>query len=116
MLVVISSIICSCRRFNIRNYIRKTDIYLSKEDIISTLEITENSDEHYTALSVFGDEDLTIAAVNPLGTTTIYNFDCYGIVKQIKRGTVCTVIEDRSGWCKIDSPIGWISKDHIKKV
>lgn len=40
----------------------------------------------------------------------------YGIVKQIKKGTLCTVTEDTNGWCKIDSPAGWVSKDYITKV
>lgn len=40
----------------------------------------------------------------------------YGVVRQIKKGTLCTVIEDRDGWCKIDSPAGWVSKDYITKV
>ena len=40
----------------------------------------------------------------------------YGIVKQIKKGTLCTVTEDTDGWCKIDFPVGWVSKDYITKV
>ena len=59
------------------NYVNRTDIFLSKKDLINTLEIVENSDEHYTALSVFGEDELTISSINPLGTTTIYNFNCY---------------------------------------
>lgn len=59
------------------NYIKKTDIYLSKDDIINSLNISENSDEHYTALSVFGGDELSISAINPLGGTTIYDFSYY---------------------------------------
>lgn len=59
------------------NYVIRTDIHLTRDDLITKLNITENSDDLYTALSVFGSDDLTISSVNPLGTTTIYNFDCY---------------------------------------
>ena len=59
------------------NYILKTDIHLTKDGLIDKLEVSENVDELYTALSVFGSDDLTISAVNPIGTTTIYNFDHY---------------------------------------
>lgn len=40
----------------------------------------------------------------------------HGIVGQIKKGTLCTVTEDADGWCKIDSPVGWVSKEYITKV
>lgn len=59
------------------NYIVRTDIHLTQRDLINTFNAVENSDELYTALSVFGDNEVTISSVNPLGTTTIYNFDCY---------------------------------------
>jgi hypothetical protein len=38
------------------------------------------------------------------------------IVKQVKYGTTFVVLEESNGWCKIDSPSGWVSKDYIKKV
>lgn len=59
------------------NYVRQTSIHITKDDVISGIEISEDSDDLYTAISVFGDEDLNIAAVNPLGTNVIYNFDYY---------------------------------------
>lgn len=40
----------------------------------------------------------------------------YGIVKQIKYGTLCNVLEEREGWCKIDAPSGWVSKDYIVRI
>lgn len=59
------------------NYVIKTDIHLTQNDLINELNVSEDVDELYTALSVFGENDLTISAINPLGTTTIYNFDYY---------------------------------------
>ena len=59
------------------NYILHTDIHLTCGDLIESLGISENVDELYTALSVFGEDDITITSINPLGTTTIYNFDYY---------------------------------------
>lgn len=68
------------RRINVydqNNYVVRTDIHITKDDFIQNLHIDENADDLYTAISVFGDESLSIAAVNPLGTTTIYNFNHY---------------------------------------
>lgn len=59
------------------NYVRQTSIHITKGDVINSIEISEDSDDLYTAISVAGDEDLNIAAVNPLGTNVIYNFDYY---------------------------------------
>lgn len=59
------------------DYVRQTPIHLTKDDLIKTIEITENSEDLYTALNVTGDENLSIAAINPLGINTIYNFDYY---------------------------------------
>jgi hypothetical protein len=71
---------CINRRIHVydqNNYVEETSIHLTKEDLINSLEISENSDNLYTAIRVTGDEELNIAAVNPLGTSTIYNFDHY---------------------------------------
>lgn len=60
-----------------KNYVNHTDIHLTCDDLIGSLGVSENVDELYTALSVFGEDEITISAINPLGTTTIYNFDYY---------------------------------------
>lgn len=60
------------------NYVKKTDIHITKNDLINSLDITENADDLYTAISVLGDEDnVTISAINPLGTNVIYDFSYY---------------------------------------
>ena len=60
------------------NYVRETSIHLTKDDLINSIDITENADDLYTAISVLGDdENVTISAINPLGTNTIYNFTYY---------------------------------------
>lgn len=59
------------------NYAIRTPIFLTRNDVINSIEVTENSDDLYTAITVFGDNNLNIAAVNPLGTSVIYNFDYY---------------------------------------
>lgn len=59
------------------NYIHRTDIHLTKEDLINSIDITENADDLYTAISVMGDENVTISAINPTGTNVIYNFNYY---------------------------------------
>lgn len=59
------------------NYVHETNIHLTKEDLINSISIKETSDELYTALNVKGDNELSINAVNPLGTSVIYNFNYY---------------------------------------
>lgn len=59
------------------NYVRQTNIHITKEDLINSLDITENADDLFTAVSVIGDDNVTIAAINPLGTNIIYDFTYY---------------------------------------
>lgn len=59
------------------NYVRQTNIHITKEDLIRSLDISENTDDLYTAISVMGDDNITISAINPLGGNVIYNFDNY---------------------------------------
>lgn len=58
-------------------YVNQTDIHIGVEDVINSINITENADDVYTAVRVMGDDNTTIAAVNPLGTNVVYNFDYY---------------------------------------
>lgn len=59
------------------NYVRQTNIHITKEDLINSLDITENADDLFTAVSVLGDDNVTIAAINPLGTNVVYDFTYY---------------------------------------
>ena len=59
------------------NYVRQTDIHITKEDWIKSLDVTENADDLYTAISVSGGDNITIAPINPIGTNTIYDFSYY---------------------------------------
>ena len=59
------------------SYVNQTDIHLTKEDVINSIDITENADDLYTAISVMGDENVTIAPINPTGNNVIYNFKYY---------------------------------------
>lgn len=38
------------------------------------------------------------------------------IVKQVKAGTIATVLAEQGGWCQLDNPSGWVSKDYITEV
>lgn len=61
----------------VENATTTTDIFISKENLIESVELEEISSEIVTAMSVFGGNDLNIRAVNPLGGNYIYNFDYY---------------------------------------
>lgn len=59
------------------NLLKETDIYLSYDNLVNNLTLTENAENITTALTVYGDGDLSIRTVNPLGTATIYDFSYY---------------------------------------
>ena len=68
---------CLNRTINVYDkdtYIKYTGILLTNDELIDSMEITRSDENLITALSVFGDDDLGINAVNPLGTSSIYNF------------------------------------------
>ncbi len=54
-----------------------TSIYLSFDNLLKAGKFSELTDELVTTLLVYGAGDLSIAAVNPLGSNTIYNFDYF---------------------------------------
>lgn len=84
------------------DYEEKTNIHLTKDDLIDSIEITESSDDLYTAIRVQGDENLNISPVNPLGGNIIYNFSHYldwmspGLSKRVEewQGLVTSKEED----------------------
>lgn len=54
--------------------LKSSDIYLSFDNLVNKLDITESTESLTTALIVNGVE-LSVNLVNPLGSSTIYNFD-----------------------------------------
>lgn len=85
---------CAKRVINVYDqdkYVKQTDIHITKHDLINSLNVTENADDLYTAISVLGGENISIAALNPLGTNVIYNFDYYldwmtpGLSEKVKK-------------------------------
>lgn len=64
--------------FDRAEYVKTTSIHLTKDDFLNEIDVTESADDLYTAITVFGgDNDVSVAAVNPLGTSTIYDFSYY---------------------------------------
>lgn len=63
--------------FDQNNYVKLTDIHLTKDDLIDTLGIDDNAGDVYTAVTVLGGENITIGAINPTGLSTIYDFSYY---------------------------------------
>ena len=58
-------------------YIRQTNIHLSPDGLINSLQTDESEEDIYTALSVTGVDDIGIGPVNPLGTNVVYDFGFY---------------------------------------
>ncbi len=74
-----------------QNIQKKTDIYLSRHNLLKSLNIEEDSDNLITALNVFGAGDLTIRTVNPMGNTTLYNFDYFIDLGFLTEGLVTSI-------------------------
>ena len=54
-----------------------TPVYLSQENLIKKLDITESVDDLVTCLNITGAEGVGISFVNPLATDKLYNFDYF---------------------------------------
>lgn len=57
--------------------VRDTGIYISREDLIESAAVSENSDALYTALRAVGENNLSIHPVNPTGSGVMYDFSYY---------------------------------------
>lgn len=74
--------------YTLQNATKQTDIYMSFDTLIEQIEVEELSDEIVTALKVYGDSELDISGVNPLGTPTIYNFNYYKTTEWMSQGLI----------------------------
>ena len=70
------------------NAITDSSIYLSYDNLLKNVELTDIPDEIVTALTVFGKGDLSINQVNPLGGNTIYNFSYYKTTEWMSHGLI----------------------------
>ena len=70
------------------NLPKKTDIFMSNRNLMKELKITEDADNIITALDVYGDGELSIRTVNPLGTATIYDFSYFATTEWMTQGLV----------------------------
>ena len=59
------------------NAITHTDIHLAQGDLIDILKTEDPTDGPYTAYRVFGEDTISVSAVNPIGGSSIYNFTYY---------------------------------------
>lgn len=71
---------CKERKINIyskTNYVKKTNVHISKNNFLKSFTTTENADRLYTAINISNDNGVSIASINPTWTNVIYNFDYY---------------------------------------
>lgn len=59
------------------NLVSHSDIRLSYDNVINDITIDSDVDDFVTALSVYGQNDLSITGVNPIGGNVIYNFSAF---------------------------------------
>ncbi len=59
------------------NYLRKTNIFLTRKDILKNIKVATNSEDIFTALTLYGSDEINYSSVNPLGSSTIYDFNYY---------------------------------------
>lgn len=60
-----------------KNAVTDTSISLSYDNLVKELQVEEMSDELITALYSYGNGDLDVRTVNPLGNSVLYNFDYF---------------------------------------
>lgn len=72
------------------NIPKKSDIYLSFDNLVNELNITEDTENLITSISVSGANGLDIRTVNPLGDT-IYNFQHFATTEYMSEGLVTTI-------------------------
>lgn len=60
-----------------KNAVTDTSISLSYDNLVKELQVEEMSDELITALYSYGNGDLDVRTVNPLGSSVLYNFDYF---------------------------------------
>ena len=71
---------CIHRKVNVydqSNYVKLTNIHLTKDDVINSIDIEEDSENLYTALRIYGPDNLHAGGICPLGESIVYNFDYY---------------------------------------
>lgn len=103
---------CTRRKISVYDkdtYIRYSGILLTNDELIDSMEITRSDENLITALSVFGDDDLGINAVNPLGTSSIYNFS------QVKQWMSSELLSKVNTWEKeVSNAEGTVKNKNIE--
>ena len=77
--------------YTLQNATKQTDIYMSFDTLLENIDVEELSDEIVTALKVYGDSELDISGVNPLGTPVIYNFNYYKTTEWMSQGLIDSI-------------------------
>ena len=77
-----------------------TNIYLSFDNVINTINVSEKAEDIVTVMSCSGGDGLDIRTVNPMGTNYIVNFDYYK--------------KERSENGELNYP--WLSKEAIEAL
>ncbi len=68
------------RKINVKDansVVNTLPIYLSLDNLIENMQITDSDDNIATVLNVYGADPVTIRDVNPIGTSSIYNLGYY---------------------------------------
>lgn len=60
---------------DVDDFVPTQGVYLSLDNLLKKIEVSENSDNIVTCLGVYGAEGVDIYSVNPIGTDKIYNLD-----------------------------------------
>lgn len=77
--------------YTLKSIVKYTDIFMSYDNLSKDTEIEEVTDDIVTVLGCYGDSDLDISGVNPLGTPYLYNFKYFepmmtnGLVEALHR-------------------------------
>lgn len=62
---------------SVSSHVAESQVYLSTENLVKEIEISEDTENIFTCLDVNGADGVDIMSVNPLGNNKIYNFDYF---------------------------------------
>ena len=107
-------IIDSYNYTNISDYLKQGDILVSNKFI--TVALNSGSKVNQIApIQAIAHVYKGKVTVNKLNIRSAPNKNSY-VVSYLKKGNICTILEERQGWGKLKSGRGWVDLNFIEKL
>lgn len=82
---------------SVASFIPTSQVFLSLDNLIKDIEMTESTENHITCIEPFGADGLSIRSVNPTGTNKIINLDYFMIKENVSQ----SIIDKWTVWKKL---------------